>query len=66
MKHEIKLIQGTEEFAKGQAIGKILNKIQEWVSGSQKVTFTEAEMEQLRTLVGRDADIMRRLESRYG
>ena len=66
MKHEIKLIQGTEEFAKGEAIGRIQAKLKEWVSGQANVKFGDNEMEQLRNLIGRDSDIMKKLEARYG
>ena len=67
MKHEIKLIQGTEEFAKGEAIGRIQAKLREWVSGqAANVKFGDNEMEQLRSLIGRDSDIMKKLEARYG
>jgi hypothetical protein len=45
LKHEIKLIQGTEEFAKGEAIGRIQSKLKEWVSGQGNVRFGDNEME---------------------
>jgi hypothetical protein len=67
LKHEIKLIQGTEEFAKGEAIGRIQAKLREWVAGqTANVKFGDNEMEQLRSLIGRDSDIMKKLEARYG
>ena len=66
MKHEIKLIQGTEEYARGEAVAKIQGKLSAWASGLATVKFGEAEMEQLRTLIGRDAQIMKSLEARYG
>ena len=66
LKHEIRLIQGTEEFAKGQAIGQIKTKLENWICGKPNVPFTDIEMEQLRSLIGSEADIMRQLESRSG
>ena len=66
MKHEIKLIQGTEEYVRGEAVAKIQGKLGDWASGLATVKFGEAEMEQLRTLIGRDAQIMKSLEARYG
>ena len=66
LKHEIKLIQGTEEYVRGEAVAKIQGKLSAWASGLATVKFGEAEMEQLRTLIGRDAQIMKSLEARYG
>jgi hypothetical protein len=66
LKHAIKLIQGTEEYARGEAVAKIQEKLSAWASGLATVKFGEAEMEQLRTLIGRDAQIMKSLEARYG
>jgi len=36
------------------------------VTGLANVKFGDNEMEQLRSLIGRDSDIMKKLESRYG
>jgi hypothetical protein len=36
------------------------------VSGQANVKFGDNEMEQLRTLIGKDSDIMKKLEARYG
>ena len=66
LKHEIKLIQGTEEYVRGEAVVKIQGKLSDWASGLATVKFGEAEMEQMRSLIGKDAQIMKSLEARYG